>query len=130
MQLHIALFTQAFVGVQLDRTLVRRMAAMSGNILVDPGSDDEEDLYNNIYVSPSMVNAEGRAEHLNPYVSLSRNLRRTHTPPTFDDYDDAADEPSSSFNLHSVAHSLYQSHAEQVTEDTGSSASPNLSPGQ
>ena len=121
---------QHLFGIQLDRTLVRRMAAMSGNILVDPGSDDEEELYNNIYVSPSMVNAEGRAEHLNPYVSLSRNLRRTHTPPTFDDYDDAADEPGNTFDLHSAAHSLYQAHAEQVIEDTGSSASPARSPGR
>jgi len=104
------------------------MAAMSGNILVDPGSDDEEQLYNNIYVSPSMVSAEGRAEHLNPYVSLSRNLRRTHTPPTFDDYDDTADEPGSSFDMHSVAQGLRQSQAEQDMEATGSCASPDRTP--
>ena len=116
--------------MQLDRTLVRRMAAMSGNILVDPGSDDEEDLYNNIYISPSMVSAEGRAEHLNPYVSLSKNLRRTHTPPTFDNYDDATDEPQGSLDMHSVARSLYQVqwHVEQDLEATGSSASPSFSP--
>ncbi len=116
--------TQIVGDVQLDRTLVRRMAAMSGNILVDPGSDDEEDLYN-IYVSPSMVNAEGRAEQLNPYVSLSKNLRRTHTPPTFDDYDDAADAPGTNFDMHSVAQRLH--HAQDM-EATGSSASPSFSP--
>lgn len=113
--------------MQMNRTLVRRMAAMSGSILVDPGSDDEEDLYNNIYVSPSMVNAEGRAEHLNPFVSLSRNLRRTHTPPTFDDYDDAADEANSSFDMQSVARRIHQAHREQDVEATSSSASPSFS---
>ena len=115
------------MALQLDRTLVRRMAAMSGNILVDPGSDDEDDLYNNIYVSPSMVNAEGRAEHLNPYVSLSKNLRRTHTPPTFDDYDDTVDNPTRTFDMHSVAQSLQRVHPEPGQEATGSSASPGFS---
>ena len=117
-----------YAYLQLDRTLVRRMAAMSGSVLVDPGSDDEEDLYNNIYVSPSMINAEGRVEHLNPYVSLSKNLRRTHTPPTFDDCDDAAEEPKNSFDMHSVAQSLRHIHTEQDLEATASSASPALSP--
>ena len=98
------------------------MAAMSGNVLVDPGSDDEEDLYNNLYVSPSMVNAEDRVEHFNPYVSLSKNLRRTHTPPTFEDYDDAADQPESSFVLHSAAQSLHQTRVQQYMEATGSSS--------
>ena len=98
---------QLCILLQLDRTLVRRMAAMSGSVLVDPGSGDEEDLYNNLYVSPSMVNAEDHFEHLNPYVTLSRNLRRTHTPPTFDDYSDAIDQPDSIFDLHSVAHSAH-----------------------
>ena len=109
--------------MQLDRTLVRRMAAMSGNVLVDPGSDNEEDLYNNLYFSPSMVNAEDRVEHLNPYVSLSKNLRRTHTPPTFDDYDDAEDLSHSGFELHSVGHSVHQARVQQYMEATGSTTS-------
>lgn len=117
---------QLCILLQLDRTLVRRMAAMSGSVLVDPGSGDEEDLYNNLYVSPSMVNAEDRFEHLNPYVSLSRNLRRTHTPPTFDDYSDAIDQPDSTFDLHSVAHnSIHQARdsVQQYMEATGSTSS-------
>lgn len=102
---------------------MRRMAAMSGSVLVDPGSGDEEDLYNNLYVSPSMVNAEDRFEHLNPYVTLSRNLRRTHTPPTFDDYSDAIDQPDSPFDLHSVVHSDHQARVQQYMEATGSTSS-------
>ena len=109
--------------LQLDRTLVRRMAAMSGSVLVDPGSGDEEELYNNLYVSPSMVNAEDRFEHLSPYVSLSRNLRRTHTPPTFDDYSDATDQPDSILDLQSVAHSAHQARVQQFLEATGSTSS-------
>lgn len=103
------------------------MAAMSGSLLVDPGSGDDEDLYNNLYVSPSMVNAEDRFEHLNPYVSLSKNLRRTHTPPTFDYYSDTLDEPDTSFGLHSVAHSVHQARMQQYMEAAGStsSQSPN-----
>lgn len=114
---------QLCILLQLDRTLVRRMAAMSGSVLVDPGSGDEEDLYNNLYVSPSMVNAEDRFEHLNPYVSLSRNLRRTHTPPTFDDYSDAIDQPDSTFDRHSVAHSVHQARIQLYMEATGSTSS-------
>lgn len=102
---------------------MRRMAAMSGGVLVDPGSGDEEDVYNNLYVSPSMVNAEDRFEHLNPYVSLSRNLRRTHTPPTFDDYSDAIDQPDSSFELHSTARSGSQARFQQYMEAQGSTSS-------
>lgn len=102
------------------------MAAMSGGVLVDPGSDDEEDLYNNVYVSPSMVNAEEHFDRLNPFVSLSRNLRRTHTPPTFDDYTDAIDQPGSTFELHSTARSVSQARVQQYIEATGSTSS--LSP--
>ena len=109
--------------LQLDRTLVRRMAAMSGNVLVDPGSDGEEDLYNNLYVSPSMISAEDRVEHFNPYVTLSKTLRRTHTPPTFDDYDDTQDQPDSSFDMHSVAQSMHQVRVQQYMEATGSTSS-------
>lgn len=104
---------------------MRRMAAMSGSILVDPGSDDEDHLYSNIYVSPSMLNAEGRAEHLDPYVRLSRNLRRTHTPPTFDDYNDSADQLAGSFDMHSVAASLRQVRTRLPDDqESGSAVSP------
>lgn len=114
--------------VQLDRTLVRRMAAMSGSVLVDPGSDDEDQLYDNIYVSPSMLNAEGRVEHLDPYVRLSRNLRRTHTPPTFDDYNDNVEQPAGSFEMHSIATSLRQVRPRLPDSEASSrSASPRPS---
>ncbi|KAL3156620.1 hypothetical protein ABBQ38_000907 [Trebouxia sp. C0009 RCD-2024] len=105
---------------KLNRTLVRRMAAMSGSVMVDPGSDDETDLYNNLYVSPSMVNAEDRLEHLSPFVSLSKNLRRTHTPPTFDNYSDAED---SSFDAHPVADSIHQARVQQYMDVAGSVSS-------
>ena len=101
---------------------------MSGSVLVDPGSDDEEQLYDNIYVSPSMLNAEGRIEHLEPYVRLSRNLRRTHTPPTFDDYNDNVEKPAGSFEMHSIATSLRQVRTRLPGSEAGSSsASPRLS---
>lgn len=109
--------------LQLDRTLVRRMAAMSGSILVDPGSDDEDKLYDNIYVSPSMLNAEGRAEHLDPYVQLSKNLRRTHTPPTFDDYNDSIEQQAGSFDMHSVAASVRHVRTRLPDEEVASSMS-------
>lgn len=88
--------------------------------MVDPGSDDETDLYNNLYVSPSMVNAEDRLEHLSPFVSLSKNLRRTHTPPTFDNYSDAED---SSFDAHPVADSIHQARVQQYMDVAGSVSS-------
>ena len=106
--------------------MVRRMAVMSGNILVDPGSDDEDNLYDNIYVSPSMLNAEGRVEHLDPYVRLSKNLRRTHTPPTFDDYNDSVEQLTGSFDMHSVAASLRQVRTRMPNDlESSSSMSPD-----
>lgn len=96
---------------------------MSGNILVNPGSDNEDNLYDNIYVSSSMLNAEGRVEHLDPYVQLSKNLRRTHTPPTFDDYDDNVKQLTGSFDMHSVAASLRQVRIRNDLESSSSVSS-------
>lgn len=101
------------------------MAVTAGSILVDPGSDDEDQLYDNVYVSPSMLSAENRAEQLDPYVRLSKNLRRTHTPPTFDDYNDSVEQPPGAFHMHSVATSLRQVRTRLPNdEESASSASP------
>ena len=101
------------------------MAVTAGSILVDPGSDDEDQLYDNVYVSPAMLSAENRAEQLDPFVRLSKNLRRTHTPPTFDDYNDSMEQPAGAFHMHSVATSLRHVRTRLPNDqESVSSASP------
>lgn len=53
---------------QGDRLLVRRMAAMAGSVQVDLGSDDEDQVYGDLYESESRAHAEVQARHFDPYL--------------------------------------------------------------
>jgi hypothetical protein len=54
--------------VQDDRLLVRRMATLAGSAVVDPGSDEEEELYEGLYLSSGLVAAEAQAKRLASYA--------------------------------------------------------------
>ena len=65
-------------------------------------------MYNNLYISPSFLEAEARSERLGPFVQMARSLRRTVTPPTMAEYDDELEAPGplGRYDLSAVAGSL------------------------
>lgn len=65
-------------------------------------------MYDNLYISPSFLEAEARSERLGPFVQMARSLQRTVTPPAMAEYDDEQEAPGSpgSYDLSAIAGSL------------------------
>lgn len=59
-------------GLQQDRRLVRRMAALAGGGRdVDPGSGEDSDLLEGLYESEGLHEAQARARRMQPFLMYS-----------------------------------------------------------
>ena len=52
------------------------MATMAGSAVVDPGSDDDEDIYSGLYITKGIVAAEEHAKRVTPYARYDPHSAR------------------------------------------------------